>query len=108
MSRKKIYELYPSRSGFSCNSKEYDGKFILVAAVSVKQAYYFAGNNIWAKNPNDPEGIVDVYNRNDDCTHTLWCGCRNNEGSSLLNNDGVRQIKFVMKKHMELSHRGGK
>ena len=64
MKKPKLYELYSTPSGsITCYSKYYDQPFPgskrhwVVRAVSVKQAYYYAGNHKWADS-DDGLGII--------------------------------------------------
>lgn len=62
MKRKRVYELYPVPDGHSAQSVEYHGYMVAIAAVSIKQAFYFAYNFIWA-NVQEPLGILYKYQR---------------------------------------------
>lgn len=81
----KLYTLYPTPSGFSVKSVDYDGRTYKIAAESVSQAFYFAHNQRWTQGPDSPAGIVEVYQRggNEEGWHSLWCGCRIHWGIGL-------------------------
>lgn len=68
----KVYELYSSN--FSPWSKHYDGYMIGVAAISAKQAIFFAHNWRWASDPEAPRGVLWEYFRDNDGTYRLWNG----------------------------------
>lgn len=71
----KVYELYPANGGLSVKTVDYHGLIIAVAAVSVKQAYYFASNNVWADKPEEPLGIIWTYDKwKNGPDHTFWNG----------------------------------
>lgn len=59
----RVYELYPSGDGFSVQTSDYEGKIIAVVASSIKQAYYYAYNNVWANDAKNPFGIIWTYNK---------------------------------------------
>jgi hypothetical protein len=70
----KVYELYPVGGGFSSKTIDYRGEIFAVAAVSIKQAYYFAGNRIWAEDATNPKGILWVYNKFNNPDTKYWNG----------------------------------
>ena len=63
MKRVKVYELYPSANGFTNSTIGYRGHITAIAAVSIKQAYYFGHNEVWADNDARPIGIIWKYER---------------------------------------------
>lgn len=74
----RIYQLYPTLSGFSAKTIDYHGEQLHVAAVSIKQAMFFAHQSRWADSADNPLGIVEKYKRDAGAPgdHWLWCGCR--------------------------------
>lgn len=63
MKRIKVYELFPTIKGFTNSVLGYSGSIVAIAAVSIKQAYYFGFNGVWADNDGRPLGIVWKYER---------------------------------------------
>lgn len=57
----KIYELYDWFGQIQSGQTNYkhDAKVLHVAAKSVKQAYYLAGNSVWFGSNEDETGIVE-------------------------------------------------
>jgi len=58
----KVYQLYKGPKGPTCQSIHYgvhSKKVWMVAAVSVKQAYYLAGNDVWRED-GQGTGIVEM------------------------------------------------
>ncbi len=55
-----VYNLFDGPKGLTNNSQCYRGgvKIIVVAAVSIKQAYYLAGNDEWF---DGDIGIIETY-----------------------------------------------
>ena len=81
----KLYTLYPYVHGFSVKTIDYDGRSYKIAAESVRQAYCFAHHDLWEQSPDNPAGIVEIYQRagHEEGWHTLWCGCRIHWGIGL-------------------------
>ena len=98
----KIYTLYPTGGSFSNNTIDYQGEILDIAAVSNKQAHYFAHKGIWAKDPDNPAGIVLRYKR--DVGHRLWDGCEDFAGLDIHHGSGKRAITAAMKAHLETDH----
>lgn len=64
MTEVKVYELFPTEDEkFSLYAKDYNGRIIAVAAVSVKQAFFMAYSNMWADDPDNPLGIIWKYDK---------------------------------------------
>lgn len=59
----RTYQLYPTVNGYSNRSVDYRGTVVTIAAKSIKQAYYLAGNGIWFGDENAPVGILEWYRR---------------------------------------------
>lgn len=97
----KLYTLYPTSSGFSAKSVEYDGRSYEIAAESVKQAFYLAHNSRWSLGPDDPSGIVEFYQRggSEAGWHTLWCGCRIHGGIGLKHLMSKAALVQAMRTH---------
>ncbi|WDI43710.1 hypothetical protein [Bremerella sp. P1] len=57
----KIYELYDWFGQIQSGQTNYkhDAKVLHVAAKSIKQAYYLAGNDVWFGSNEDGTGIVE-------------------------------------------------
>jgi hypothetical protein len=73
----KVYELYPTVKGFSPKTDDYKGEIIAIVATSIKQAYYFAFNQVWVKNKKNPIGIIWTYNKRiAGPDHTFWDGTK--------------------------------
>lgn len=96
----KIYSLFPDGVGYSNNTVDYHGESWKVAAVSNRQAHYYATNSIWAGGPGEG-GVVEVYRRGwgEPGDHRLWCGCRIYGGIGIEHGDDVRKIKGAMVEH---------
>jgi hypothetical protein len=104
--RTRLYEIYPAanRSGFSAQSVDYHGTIYLIAAISIKQAYYFAGNRVWADDADDPAGIVEIYTRNGrpEGWWSLWDGCHIHHGIGIRHGAGKRAISTAMHTHLAM------
>lgn len=74
----KTYHLYglPGGGHLSNQMFDYRGQATAVAAVSIKQAFYYAHNNVWAEDPDNPRGILSVYNRLSQPDTKLWTGVK--------------------------------
>ena len=85
----------------STKTADYLGQFVDVAAVSIKQAFFFAGNRQWAEGPDGPAGIVEYYQRGagPPGDHRLWCGCQI-YGGLFRHGDSGRTIREKMEKHV--------
>ena len=59
----RVYELYPTMSGFSVKTSDYGGIVFAVAAVSIKQAYYYAYQKTWAQDTENPLGVLWIYDK---------------------------------------------
>lgn len=99
MSAYRVYELYGAPGGRpSAHSGNYHGDVMLVAAHSIKQAYYVASSDEWIDPHRDkPVGILSHYSRGDDGP-MLWCGCR----ARLLgvkHGSGVRAVRAAIERH---------
>lgn len=106
----KIYTLYGSPGGsLSAKTSDYLGELMNVAAVSIKQAYYFAGNNKWAESPENPAGIVEYYRREAGAPgdHFLWCGCRIFGGLAIKHQSSAAATRKAMAKHLASAHATG-
>lgn len=97
----KLYTLYPTSSGFSVKSVDYDGRLFEIAAESVKHAFYLAHNVRWSRGPNDPTGIVEFYQRGgpDAGWHKLWCGCQVHGGIGLKHLMSETALVRAMRAH---------
>ncbi|KRF11035.1 hypothetical protein ASH02_19555 [Nocardioides sp. Soil796] len=97
----KLYTLYPSLTGFSVKSVDYDGRTSKIAAESVKQAYFYAHKVQWSQGPDSPAGIVEIYQRggHDDGWHSLWCGCRIHWGIGLQHLMSKTALVRAMRDH---------
>ena len=100
--RTRLYELYPGGpSGLSNQSVDYHGRFILVAAGSIRQAYWLAGHMKWAASADAPVGVIESYIRGgpDEGWHELWDGCRIHHGLGLRSGASKTAITRAMKAH---------
>jgi hypothetical protein len=96
----KVYELYPANGGLSVRTIDYRGEIMAVAAVSVKQAYYYASNDIWADNPDEPAGILWTYDKWESINgpdHTFWNGTKAYGGGGINHMDKKQAISRWMK-----------
>jgi hypothetical protein len=95
----KIYTLYPAFGGFSVKTADYHGVELLVAAVSVRQAYAVAHRDVWINPARDhPVGIVSVYRQ--DIGPTLWCGCTGHHVHvGVRHGDGIRALRAAINAH---------
>lgn len=79
----RVYTLYPKGSSFSNKSQDYAGEQWHVLTDSLRQAYFYAYQQIGAQGPEKPEGIIERYRRggwgDGQGWHALWCGCRLHE-----------------------------
>lgn len=102
----KLYGLFPMGAGFSNKTINYQGVAYQVAAVSNKQAHYFANNDVWAADVASPAGIVEVYRRGagNPGDHWLWDGCRVFGGLNVQHGDGKRAISAAMREHLNHKH----
>ncbi len=74
----KIYSLFDSYSGLTCYSRHYAAPYKTmwhVAAYSIKQAYYLAGNDVWVSESADT-GIVEHHNGQDATQWRYWDGTK--------------------------------
>jgi hypothetical protein len=101
MARTKLYHLFGYPDELSARTVDYHGWMCSVAAVSIKQAYYFAGNRVWATDPEDPLGIVEIYNRGAGAPgdHQMFDGCRIYGGLGLEHGAGKSVIGRAMRAH---------
>lgn len=101
--RIRLYEIYPAGRGFSAQSSDYHGVIYKVAAVSIRQAYFFAGNYTWATDPNNPIGLVEVYNKHvvGEGWHHLWDDCRIHGGVGISHGDSRTRIASAMRQHRD-------
>ena len=86
----KIYELYPTFHGYSNKTVEYrhEQGLMHIAASSIRQAYYFAHNDVWAS--EDACGIVEKGRHNQrmpwkTCFGTRSCTALTKHGASTNN-----------------------
>lgn len=103
----KVYTLDPRPfGGFSNRLEDYDGVEYQIAAVSIKQAYYFAGREVWASDTEDPAGILSIYRRGagGPGDHWLWDGCREYGGKRFEHGTGKRAIAAAMRNHIDEDH----
>lgn len=95
-SRVRTYTLHETPDGFSSKSIDYDGQLLMVAARSVKQAYWLAGHDEWASRA-DPVGILSEYRRGRGTRYwfdpTTWT---HDGDRSFEHGKGVRHIEEVM------------
>lgn len=105
----KVYVVFPSGTGFSSKTIDYHGVAIYVAAVSIKQAYYLAGNRVWVDDIDQPRGIIQHYQRGGDPRgwYRLWDGCLIHGGLSIEHGDGKRKIIAGMREHLLRQHDDG-
>jgi hypothetical protein len=52
----RLYTLYPTIDGYSNKTIDYNGVELSIAAESIKRAFYFAYNDVWAEGPENPSG----------------------------------------------------
>jgi len=92
----RVYEIYPLGSGFTTKSVYYKGEIVAVAAVSIKQAYYFAANDEWAAvDAEQPTGIIWKYSKDNG-----WYQVRPDKWTNQWiprHTDGVRTIRSFLK-----------
>lgn len=96
--RLRVYRLFPQwDGGFSTKTAHYNGRSLDVAAVSIRQAYYFAGNDVWAEGPESPAGVLQSYVRGQG--HLCWHTRRDphHKCASFNHGDGKRAIVRSMK-----------
>lgn len=103
MKRVKVYHLYPTMGGYTAKSIAYHGQYVAVAAVSIKQAYYFAHNDIWAESVERPAGKLYEYYRG---SGTKVFTGRWTADARLKHGAGIRAIQQFMRQFMR-SHAGG-
>lgn len=75
--QRKIYHLYDGPKGVTCRSENYSRyskRVWVVAATSIKQAYYLAGNNKWYKQDNNFVGILAYSPHGSDAKWDRWDG----------------------------------
>lgn len=109
MKRIRIYHIYQGPRGLSSKSVDYQGETLKVAATSIKQAYYFAGNRQWAGDVDRPLGLVEHYKRGgpDEGWHRLWDGCLIHHGLGLEHGLSQTRITAAMRGHLRERHGGG-
>lgn len=96
----KLYELYPTFGKFSVKTVDYRGDVIGVAAVSVKQALYFAYKGAWANDPETPLGIVWECRKHRTPDTVMWTG-EKKWGFAPRHRASHRQITASMLKDLE-------
>ena len=93
----KVYELYPSNGGLSVKTIDYQGEIFGVASISVKQAYYFVYNKVWAYDIENPLGIIWTYNKWNDGPDTRFWNGATGYGCGPRHNTGKKDISAWMK-----------
>lgn len=93
----RIYTVFPTMRGLSTRTADYAGVEYVVAAVSIKQAYYLAGSRTWCEAVG-AKGLIEIYSRGSG--HQMWCGCVGHAGTGLGHGDGVTKIRAAMERHL--------
>jgi hypothetical protein len=103
--RTRIYEIYEGPSGLSTQTVDYRGEFYIVAAVSIRQAYWLIGNRQWAASSDRFIGIIEHYTRNGppEGWHRLWDGCRIHHGLGIRHGAAKTSLLKAMRAH-EATH----
>jgi len=96
-SRVRVYTIFPRRDGsFSTKTADYDGRSISVAAKSVKQAYWLAGNGVWADSAESPVGVLSEYVKPKGTRYWYDPASFAHSGPSFEHGAGVRAIRSAM------------
>lgn len=95
--RLRVYRIFPRwDGGFSTKTADYRGAFYDVAAVSIRQAYYYAGRDVWAAGPDAPAGVLQMYRRDVGCV--CWHDpSPHHKCASFSHGDGKQAITRAMK-----------
>lgn len=101
--RLRIYEVYEGPHGLSAQTVDYRGEFYIVAAMSIKQAYWLIGHRQWSDSPQKIVGIVEHYTRNGapEGWHRLWDGCRIHHGLGIRHGASKTALSTAMQRHMD-------
>jgi len=102
-SRIRIYEIYPGPTGLSAQTEDYHGAFYIVAAVSIRQAYWLASHMRWAGGPDNLTGVIEFYQRGGapEGWHTLWDGCRIHHGTGIRHGATITATRRAMQSHID-------
>jgi hypothetical protein len=107
----RVYELYPVGGGYSVKTIDYEGVIYAIAATSVKQAYYFAYNEVWAKDAEKPRGILWKYNKwakEEGGDHTFFDGTKGWGEGEPQHGDKKQVIIKWMEQKVGKKEEGGK
>lgn len=103
--RLRVYEVYQGPLGLSAQTAAYRGEFYIVAAASIRQAYWLIGHRQWAAGSDRPTGIIEHYTRGGppEGWHRLWDGCRIHHGLGIRHGATKTALLKAMRAH-ETSH----